>query len=205
MATSVCGSSDDDRKRDARTRNPGAPVPRGQSTQANQPRPALDHNGRSVRVGDLVVIPALVTAVDEGGTVNVTLETAYPLRPGLHTTTLKLSTDQVELPQSATAVEAGTVQAADIVWKPPAILPQADLSTELQGRVNDTLTATIIPSQPMPLATFHGVFYSDSNPGDLPLAMFLDRDDAVDWIRHQQTAFGCSKDDFVVREVKMNG
>jgi hypothetical protein len=67
------------------------------------------------------------------------------------------------------------------------------------------IASTITPSQPMPLATFHGVFYSDSNPDDLPLAMFLDRDDAVDWIRHQQTAFGCSKDDFVVREVKANG
>jgi len=167
---------------DARTASGG-----GRKGGVFEPRPCLDHCGKSIRVGDVVSIPAAVTGVDEGGLVNVTMETLYPLRPGMLTTTIKLSSDQLVIVDSSGWAEF--VPSALIVKDTVAAMDadtEGGQRTINEARANRGMSAIpfvgansceVVRSA----ATMHGVFYSPLNPGDFPIALFIDPDDALHW------------------------
>ena len=69
-----------------------------------------DRDGRVVRVGASVHVPARVVRVDETEQYcNLVLETSQPMWPGTHRTTLTLNAKQVVV-QETPAVKGGGVQ-----------------------------------------------------------------------------------------------
>lgn len=162
MSATLTNPSDDARP----PRKPGAQEPPrdlARDVQAGQIYfPCADHAGSQLAVGLKVLVPCVVTQAHSFGHVNLTLETEHPLRPGLATTTLALSSHQVVR--------------ADSVESPPCAVCRP-------ARIDEVSNNRVIPDRRL----LFGVFYREVlNPDDAPLATFSERADAVDWVEGQR-------------------
>lgn len=158
--------------------------------------PPEDHGGNKLTVGTRVTIPAVVTECGLDGFLNLTLETDYPFRPGMETTTIYLSSYQVVTADAASAVA------------PPAATP-ASPTTQVAAFVVAPAEALLpdgaIVARDLELArsVLYGVFYRRRRVTELPLLIAMDRGDAEVWIAQQAQHHGLDPQDVEIVAVQL--
>lgn len=79
-----------------------------------------DRKGEPVRVGDFVMIPAVVTEIhSQDEFINVVMETMDPMYPARHKTQIILNAHQIEVVHPSVAVLVVRESAAEDVLKTP--------------------------------------------------------------------------------------
>jgi hypothetical protein len=74
-----------------------------------------DHEKNPLQVGDVVVVPCVVTGVDrQPGYINVAMNTCWPMLPGNHATSIMLNTSQVILVRK-TPKKLDSVHVMDVI------------------------------------------------------------------------------------------
>lgn len=75
-----------------------------------------DHANRPLKVGDLVVVPCIVTGIDKHPDfINVALETRWAMEPGPNKTPIILNTKQVLLVESSREMMPDSIHVMDVI------------------------------------------------------------------------------------------